>query len=86
VDHGTRDALAQLRDAQERAAEIIGCSPVPYVTTQLDGVQIHPRAFLRRLNRAQDDAGLPRVNLHELRHTNITAAFRAEVPVQVVSR
>jgi len=42
VDHGTRDALAQLRAAQERAAESIGCSPFPYVATQFDGVQIHP--------------------------------------------
>jgi len=86
LDHGTRDALAQLRDAQEKAAEIIGCSPFPYVATQLDGVQIHPRAFLRRLNKAQDEAGLPRVNLHELRHTNITAALQAGTAVHVVSR
>lgn len=86
LDAGTRDALAQLRDAQEGAAQIIGCSPFPYVATQLDGVQIHPRAFLRRLHKATDEAGLPRVNLHELRHTNITAALQAGVAVHVVSR
>ena len=28
----------------------------------------------------------PRVNLHELRHTNITAALRAGIPVHVISR
>ena len=56
------------------------------MATQLDGVQIHPRAFLRRLNRAQDEAGLPRVSLHELRHTNITAALQAGTAVHVVSR
>jgi integrase len=56
------------------------------VATQLDGVQIHPRAFLRRLHKATDEAGLPRVNLHELRHTNITAALQAGVAVHVVSR
>ena len=76
LDAGTRDALAQLRDAQEAAAQIIGCSPFPYVATQLDGVQIHPRAFLRHLHKATDEAGQPRVNLHELRHTNITAALQ----------
>ncbi|MGA0220599.1 MAG: tyrosine-type recombinase/integrase, partial [Ilumatobacteraceae bacterium] len=36
--------------------------------------------------KATDEAGLPRVNLHELRHTNITAALQAGVAVHVVSR
>jgi len=74
------------RDVQKASADILGAWPPPYVATQLDGVPIHPRAFLRRLHRAQDDAGLPRVNLHELRHTNITAALRAGIPVHVISR
>ena len=52
----------------------------------MNQLQIHPRAFLRRLNRAQDEAGLPRVSLHELRHTNITAALQAGTAVHVVSR
>ena len=86
LDAATVDSLAHLRDAQEASADILGAWPSPYVATQLDGVPIHPRAFLRRLNRAQDDAGLPRVNLHELRHTNITAALRAGIPVHVISR
>ena len=86
LDPATVDSLAHLRDAQEASADILGAWPSPYVATQLDGVPIHPRAFLRRLHRAQDDAGLPRVNLHELRHTNITAALRAGIPVHVISR
>ena len=86
LDAATVDSLALLRDAQEASADLLGAWPSPYVATQSDGEPIHPRAFLRRLNRAQDATGLPRVNLHELRHTNITAALRAGLPVHVISR
>jgi len=86
LDAATVDSLAHLRDAQEASANLLGAWPSPYVATQLDGEPIHPRAFLRRLNRAQDATGLPRVNLHELRHTNITAALQVGTAVHVVSR
>ena len=39
-----------------------------------------------RSSNAFDQTGLPRVKLHELRHTNITAALGAGVPVHVISR
>lgn len=86
LDPGTVDALAQLRERQEQAAEMIGAWTSPYVATQFDGEPMHPLAFLRRLHAAQDEAGVPRLTLHELRHTSITAALRAGVPVHAVSR
>ena len=56
------------------------------MATQLDGLQIQLQAFLRLLIRVQRESCRRRVVLHELRHTNITAALQAGTAVHVVSR
>jgi Phage integrase family len=55
------------------------------VFTRLDGTGFHPErvsSWFRQLVRA---AGLPRIRLHDVRHSYATAALAAGVPAKVVS-
>ena len=56
------------------------------VFTDEIGRPIRPDQLLRRLHRFADDAGLPRVTVHQLRHSYATAALRAGVPAEVLSK
>lgn len=42
--------------------------------------------LLRRVRHHADAAGLPPVTVHQLRHSYATAALRAGVPVEVLSK
>lgn len=50
-----------------------------------DGTPTHPDAFSQTFDRAVIRLDLPRVSLHDLRHTHATLLLRAGVPVKVVS-
>lgn len=50
------------------------------------GRPIRPDVFLRRVRSNADAAGLPPVTVHQLRHSYATAALRAGVPVEVLSK
>jgi integrase len=53
---------------------------------QPDGSPLHPDLFLRRFHRLTEAAGLPRIRLHDLRHTWASLALQARIPVKVVSQ
>jgi integrase len=55
------------------------------VFTREDGSPIHPQAFSEAFRHRVTDAGLPRLQLHSLRHTHATLALRAGVHAKVVS-
>jgi integrase len=55
------------------------------VFTWPDGSPIHPRRFSRWFERHSGRAGLPRIRLHDLRHSYASAALAAGVPAKVVS-
>jgi integrase len=44
-----------------------------------DGRPPHPNTIRQRFNRAVGHHGLPRIRLHDMRHSYATAALRAEV-------
>lgn len=46
---------------------------------------MHPQLFSQAFERAVRNSGLPRIRLHDLRHTHATIARRAGVPVKVIS-
>lgn len=50
-----------------------------------DGSPLHPHSFSQAFERIVGKSGLPRIRLHDLRHTHATIALRAGVPVKVIS-
>jgi integrase len=50
-----------------------------------DGRKIYPDTITRQFNRLVDRAGVPRINLHDVRHTHATMALRASVNPKIVS-
>jgi integrase len=55
------------------------------VFTWPDGRAIHPARFSEWFERHARRAGLPRIALHDVRHSYATAALKAGVPVKVIS-
>jgi integrase len=55
------------------------------VFTWPDGRSIHPERFSRWFEQHAREAGLPRIRLHDVRHSYATAALAAGVPAKVVS-
>lgn len=50
-----------------------------------DGTPIHPDRLSKAFDQAVSRSGLPRIRLHDLRHTHASIALQAGVPVKVVS-
>jgi integrase len=51
-----------------------------------DGRPPHPDTFTTRFNRIADKAGLPRIRLHDVRHSYATIGRRARVDAKALSR
>lgn len=51
----------------------------------LEGRRIHPDLFTQKFDRLVARSGLPRIRLHDLRHTHATLGLAAGVPVRVMS-
>lgn len=50
-----------------------------------DGSPVHPHSLSQSFERLVKKSGLPKIRLHDLRHTHATIAIRAGVPVKVIS-
>lgn len=50
-----------------------------------NGAPLHPQTLTRSFQLLGRDAGLPRIRLHDLRHSYATAALSAGIPAKVVS-
>jgi integrase len=50
-----------------------------------NGTPIHPHSLSQAFERLVEKSELPRIRLHDLRHTHATIAVRAGVPVKVIS-
>src|SRR4051794_40601621 len=55
------------------------------VFTRDDGGPIHPDYFSQTFERTVKKLCLPRIRLHDLRHTNATLGLAAGIPVKVMS-
>ncbi len=61
----------------------IQTKPIPgYVFTQADGGPTHPHAISQSFNRSVARADVPRIRLHDVRHTHATLLIKAGVPVK----
>jgi integrase len=87
LDAATVVALRMHRKAQlaERLAWGEAWQDTGFVFTREDGSLIHPHRFTAWFDRMQDAAGLPRIRLHDLRHSYATAALTAGIAAKVVS-
>lgn len=84
------NTVAQLRQHKkdqegERAAWGPGYHVNDLVFRREDGSPIHPDLFSQAFEAEVRRSGLPRIRLHDLRHTHATIALRAGVPVKVIS-
>ncbi len=56
-----------------------------FVFAQHDGEPLHPDFFSQTFERLLSKMDLPRIRLHDLRHTHATLLIQAGVPIKVVS-
>jgi len=87
LDPVTIDHLRHHQTRQEAQGEKWGPG---YLESDLvfrreDGSPVHPDSFTQAFDAAVRRSGLPRIRLHDLRHTHATIALRAGVPVKVIS-
>lgn len=87
LDAATVDTLRAHRKQQleERVAWGPDWQETGLVFTREDGSEIHPERFTSWFEQLSRDAGLPRIRLHDLRHSYATAALGAGIPAKVVS-
>jgi integrase len=87
LDSATVAALRQHRARQ--AEERLAVGPVwedsGLVFTWPDGSPIHPERFTKWFHQRARTAGLPKIRLHDVRHSYATAALAAGIPAKVVS-
>ncbi|WP_027482377.1 tyrosine-type recombinase/integrase [Deinococcus pimensis] len=81
-------ALLKQHRAQQDQEYLDGgwLAPPEYVFTRPDGTRLNPEYITRLTRRIAKAAGLGKVRLHDLRHTNTSLLLRGGVPVEVVSR
>lgn len=57
-----------------------------HVFQDTDGKPLHPAAVRRRFHELREQAGLPHVTIHDLRHLAATLALEGNVPMAVISK
>jgi site-specific recombinase XerD len=87
LDPGTIEALKaqaqrQLADQEEWDGVWVDSG---YVFTKENGEPYHPQSVSRSFQGALEAAKLPRIRLHDLRHTHATLALQAGVHAKVIS-
>ena len=86
LDQATLEKLREHRDRQlQEAAETWRWVDSGYVFTKKDGSPLDPNTLTRTFRWIADHSDLPRIRLHDLRHTHASIAVKAGVPIGVVS-
>ncbi len=87
LDAGTLVILRahRARQAQERLVFGPGYANSHLVFTRQDGTPVNPRGLSDTFNLLIRDTGLPRIRLHDLRHTFATLALQSGAHPKVVS-
>lgn len=87
LDGGTLDLLQLHRNRQRAEREAWGSDyqENDLVFRREDGSPVHPDSFTQAFDAEVRRSGLPRIRLHDLRHSHATIALRAGVPVKVIS-
>ena len=77
LDERTMDVLRTIRSPDAKAEGYVFCHK--------DVAPIHPQVLSDAFKRLVGQSGLPRIRLHDLRHTHATLLLKAGVPIKVVS-
>lgn len=87
LDPATVSVLRAHRRAQleERLAWGEAWTDSGYVFVQEDGTPLRPDAITRAFDQHVTTVGLPRIRLHDLRHSHATLGLRAGIPAKVMS-
>jgi len=87
LDPATLTALKghRVRQAEEKAIVGTGYQDSGLVFTMPDGSPIHPQRISAWFVQHTRAAGLPRIRLHDVRHSYATAALAAGIPPKVIS-
>lgn len=74
------------RQAGEALAHPGGYNPAGYVFTDIDGQFIKPAWLSTHFTRLVKRSGLPKITLHEARHTHASILLSANTPINLVSQ
>jgi len=86
LDQTTVTKLREHQDRQLREKTAIRrWEDSGYVFTRKDGSRLDPRTLTHAFRWLVDNSDLPRIRLHDLRHTHASIAVKAGVPIGVVS-
>lgn len=87
LDTGTVTALRAHRAAQNEQKLKLGVAyqDLGLVFCRDDGTPVHPDRFTQMFDKHVKNSGLPRIRLHDLRHTHATLALAAGIHPKVVS-
>jgi len=85
LDGTTVGVLAAWRARQHTEQAVVGAEPTGWVFTNSAGTQIHPHSPSQSFERIVKRSGVPKIRLHDLRHTHGTLLIKAGIPVKVVS-
>jgi integrase len=92
-------ALVELRKRQAHESEIAGPAygagladldwytpGDKYVVTDELGTPLHPESYSDEFTRMLRRAGLPKIRLHDSRHTTLSLLEKAGVPISIISK
>ena len=85
LDATTVQVLSAWCDWQQTEQAVVGVKPTGWVFTNAAGEPIHPHSISQTFERIVKRASVPRIRLHDLRHTHGTLLIKAGIPVKVVS-
>ncbi|MEV6006606.1 site-specific integrase [Streptomyces sp. NPDC051976] len=87
VSLSPRVAIALERQQVQARARLPEGAPLEgLVFCREDGSPLRPQSVLTELRRRSADLGLPRIGVHDLRHTAATIMISSQVPLAVVSK
>jgi integrase len=99
LDDELVSALTELRKRQTRESATAGhtyragledldwyTAGDEYVATDELGIPLHPEAYSDEFTRLLKRAGLPKIRLHDSRHTTLSLMEKAGVPISIVSK
>ena len=85
IDLDARTIEVLLHWQQHQTEELGEHDPEGHVFTKKEGIVLHPHALFQAFERAVAKTSLPKITIHDLRHTHATLLIKEGVPLKVVS-
>ena len=85
LDDGLVRVLRHQKEVQRSEARADGYEATEFVFTKSAGGSYHPQSLSKTLGRYSEQAGLPRLTAHGLRHTSATLMLDSGVPPKVAA-